>query len=219
MPGSATLEQVELTELGTGRKGPDNLPPDGGEGDGAPGAKPAVPKQAYFTGLLLGLAAILMFFLAFASAFIVRRGLGNDWRAVELPPLLWINTVVLLISSVTLERARQLLRQRSAGFRGWWSLTTLLGGGFLVGQVVVWTQLAAQGVFLATNPASSFFYVLTAAHGVHLAGGVCALLYVGARSLEHLQRTGGLAAGLAGMYWHFMDGLWVALFLLLYFGR
>ena len=84
-------------------------------------------------------------------------------------------------------------------------------------QVIAWRQLAAAGVFLATNPASSFFYVFTAAHGLHLIGGVLALLYVAFRPTHRL--TKGTATEVVSMYWHFMDGLWVFLFLLLLLGR
>jgi cytochrome c oxidase subunit 3 len=90
---------------------------------------------------------------------------------------------------------------------------------FLSGQVIAWRQLAAQGVFLASNPDSSFFYLLTGAHGVHLAGGILALLYVAFRRWQRSRITQATAAALAGIYWHFMDGLWLFLLALLYLGR
>jgi cytochrome c oxidase subunit 3 len=212
-------EELERAALSTGGRGPGRR--DGGEGDDARHrAKPPTPRSAYFTGLVLGLAAIFMFFVALASAFVVRKGLGNDWRPLELPSLLWVNTAALLASSLVVERSRRLLRtQPATGFGGWWGTGVLLGVAFLVGQVAAWRQLAAQGIFLATNPASSFFYVFTAAHGVHVLGGLVALGYVAARGAAHQQSTGNLSADLTAWYWHFLGGLWVGLLLLLTFGR
>jgi len=213
----ATLTNDDVLIGGAGRP---SEPPRGGDGgDGATG-NPTTPRRAYFTVLALGLAGIMMFFMALASAFIVRKGVGADWRALELPLVLWFNTLVLVVSSMTIEVAR---KQFAAGkvdsFRGWWALTTGLGLAFLGGQYLAWGELAASGIFLATNPSSSFFYVFTAAHAVHIVGGLTALGYVAARGIEHHRRRQGLAADLAAVYWHFMDGLWVFLFLLLFLGR
>jgi cytochrome c oxidase subunit III len=105
------------------------------------------------------------------------------------------------------------------GFRRWWAITTALGALFLVGQFAAWRQLAAQGVFLVTNPSSSFFYLLTALHGLHLLGGIVALLYVTYRPWQRSRITQSTAADLVSIYWHFMDGLWIFLFALLYLGR
>jgi cytochrome c oxidase subunit III len=104
-------------------------------------------------------------------------------------------------------------------FRRWWTVTIALGLLFVAGQFMVWRQLAAQGVFLATNPSSSFFYVLTGLHGLHLLGGIGALLYVAYRRWQRSRIPQTTAASLAAIYWHFMDGLWVFLLALLYLGR
>lgn len=213
------VEELQHIAPDLGRRGPGGRD-GGGEESGGQRRKPPVPRSAYFTGLLLGFAAILMFFVALASSFIVRKGLGSDWRSFALPSLLWGNTAVLLASSFAVERARRRLRQPApAGFGAWWSAGLLLGVAFLAGQVAAWLQLAAQGIFLATNPASSFFYVFTAAHGVHVLGGLVALGYVAVRGAAHQQRTGRLSADLAAGYWHFLDVLWIGLLLLLTFGR
>lgn len=216
MPGAIT--EVEIIDRGRGDSPP---PPAGGDDDGGSGGgAAAVPRRAYFTGVSLGLGAILMFFMALTSSYIVRKGLGGDWQPVRLPPILWLNTLVLLASSATIEIARRRLADAAPeGFRRWWVLTTGLGIVFLVGQVQAWRQLAAAGVFLASNPASSFFYLLTAAHGLHLLGGIAALLYVVFRAWSRSRIKRGTAAELAAIYWHFMDGLWVFLFLLLHLGR
>ena len=215
MPGTLTEELVVSDVGGAGGD-------TGSGGDGWSGSRgnSATPRRAYFTVMAMALAGILMFFMALTSAYIVRKGTGGDWRAIELPAVVWLNTAVLVVSSLTLERAR---RRFAAGnvssFRSWWLITTALGVAFLVGQYVAWRELIVTGVFLSTNPSSSFFYVFTAAHALHLLGGVIALGYVAARSNEHLLRRGGLPADVAGVYWHFMDGLWVFLFLLLTLGR
>ncbi len=218
MPGTVT-EDLEIVHSGQG--GGADIPAGGDDGGGSGGSGlPAIPRRAYFTAMSMGLAAILMFFMALTSSFIVRKGLGGDWRSFRLPGILWLNSLVLLTSSVTIEMAR---RQHSvaafAAFRRWWALTTGLGFLFLAGQVLAWRQLAAQGVYLASNPASSFFYLLTASHGLHLLGGIVALLYVAFRAWQRSRITQSTAAELASIYWHFMDGLWVFLFLLLYLGR
>jgi cytochrome c oxidase subunit 3 len=170
--------------------------------------------------ITLALGAIMMFFMALTSSFIVRRGTGTDWQAFALPRILWANTLVLLLSSVTLEMARkQLARGAAAAFRNFWMLSTALGLLFVGGQLIAWRQLQAAGVFLNTNPSSSFFYMFTAAHAVHLLGGIAALLFVAFRSWQNSRTTQTVATEVAAIYWHFMDGLWVFLLLLLSLGR
>ena len=187
----------------------------GGNGDHGAGRPGSLSDQRYYTGMMLGLAAILMLFAAFTSAYVVRKGLSDDWRATAFPGILWLNSMVLLASSFTLEKARR-WRQDQARFQGWWWATTGLGMIFLIGQIVAWQQLVAGGVYVYTNPSSSFFYLLTGTHAVHLLGGVIALLYLSWRVWR--RNSGGLGAtalGVTALYWHFMDGLWIYLFLLL----
>jgi cytochrome c oxidase subunit 3 len=139
---------------------------------------------------------------------------------VHIPALMWLNTLVLLLSSATLEMARKRLAQSNVdGFKKLWMLTTGLGIAFLVGQVVAWKQLATQGIYLATNPASSFFYIFTGAHALHLIGGVGALIYVAWRNFDRANVTRTVAAEVASYYWHFMDALWLFLLALLYLGK
>ena len=119
---------------------------------------------------------------------------------------------------MTLELSRhRRVRDDEEGFRHWWGVTAILGLFFLAGQAIAWRQLAAAGVYLATNPSSSFFYVLTGAHALHLLGGIGALTVIMLRDTRRLTRTTSIEV--AAMYWHFMDGLWVFLFLLLLLGR
>jgi len=139
---------------------------------------------------------------------------------VHLPRILWANTCVLLASSFTLESARQRLYLADAsGFRKFWLATTVLGFLFVAGQLVAWRQLVAQGVYIASNQASSFFYIFTGAHAVHLLGGVGALLFVAFRKFEKTKISLPAAAEITSYYWHFMDGLWIFLLALLYLGK
>jgi cytochrome c oxidase subunit 3 len=219
MTGSVLTEELVISHGGGSGGGAGDGRGDDGSGRGG-GAAPAVPLHAYYTAIWLALAAIIMFFMALVSALIVRKGIGGDWRQIALPKVLWLNTLVLVASSLTLERARRAFAgDDAAQFRLWWSATTALGLAFLAGQYAAWRQLAAAGVYVATNPSSSFFYLLTAAHAAHLLGGITALLYVLVRGWEHLRRRSGIAAEVTGVYWHFMDGLWIFLLLVLQMGR
>ncbi len=219
MPGTTVHEDIELVIEHHG-KGGGGEPPAGGDDDANRGGRSVPPSaRRYYTGISLGIVAILMFFMALTSAYIVRKGFGNDWFQVPLPRTLWLNTALLLASSLTVEMARRrLARGDSRGFQGFWMATTALGVLFLAGQLVAWRQLVAAGAYLASNPASSFFYTLTASHGVHLLGGIIALLFVAFRRFERANVTRSLAAEIASIYWHFMDGLWVFLLALLYLG-
>ena len=212
------IDEIEI--LDAGRDGGTGIPAGGDDDRPGPGGSARVPERAYFTAIQLGMAGIIMFFMALTSSFLVRKGLGADWVAFGLPRVLWFNTLILLASSATIELARRSLREGdAASFRHWWSITTAFGVLFLVGQLLAWRQLRAQGVFLSSNPSSSFFYLLTALHGLHLAGGLVFLgcVRLGSWRGSRLSRAG--AAGLAALYWHFMDGLWLFLLALLYLGR
>jgi cytochrome c oxidase subunit 3 len=217
MPGSVT-ENIEIIDAGHG--GGAGTPVGGGDDGGSSSPLHRVPRRAYFTALQLGLAAIVMFFMALASSYIVRKGLGSDWHRTPMPPVVWFNTLILLTSSATIVVARKKLeRGEHDAFRSWWWVTTGFGLLFLTGQIIAWRQLAAAGMLLSTNPSSSFFYVLTAAHGAHLAGGIFALFYVIFRRWKRSRISQATAAELASIYWHFMDGLWIFLLVLLTLGR
>ena len=159
-----------------------------------------------------------MVFAAFTSAFVVRRGLSDDWTSMSKPPILFVNTIVLLASSLVLDLSRRALKNGDRSkFNLWWSVATGLGILFLVGQAFAWKQLKDAGIFVATNPASSFFYVLTAAHAFHLLGGVMALVYVDVQALRlRLGPAKRTAIDITAIFWHFLDGLWVYLMILFY---
>lgn len=234
MPTTLTADVETKPGLGAGggKLGPGGGNPPGsgpsGSKDWPPGwtSEDASEPEKYRIGMWVALASILMLFIALTSAYIVRGvpALGGgepDWVPIEMPSVLWINTAVLLLSSVSIELARRALKRNEySSFKRWISLTTLFGVAFLGGQVLAWRQLAAQGVFINSHPHSSFFYLLTSLHGLHLLGGVIALAYVTVAALRmrigFKRRT---AVDVTAIYWHFMDGLWIYLFGLLFFFR
>ena len=174
------------------------------------------------TGIWVGLAAIGMTFAALTSALVVRKGGSMDWRHFTLPSILYLNTALLLASSWTLEIARRRVASYMGGLRTqvqhparWLYATLVLGLLFVGGQYIAWRQLSAEGLYLATNPASSFFYVLTAAHVLHVFGGLGGLVRVIAKLKHAVLRRSTLDA--TSRYWHFMDVLWIYLLLLLWF--
>jgi cytochrome c oxidase subunit III len=196
-------------------------------------------------GMVVAMTAIVMVFVSFSSAYVVRQGLPTldprtntlvrDWLPVPLPRLLLINTLVLLLSTITMELARrQTAREaavahsasvpgvavkREAGIH-WLGLTVLLGFTFLTGQWMVWRELAARGFYLDTSPSSSFVYLLTGTHGLHLLGGVVALVAAGGASLLRKPVTSRLVVlDVTGWYWHFMALLWIYVLCLLEFAR
>lgn len=171
--------------------------------------------QAARGGIWLGIAAITMSFAALTSAILVRQSSDPDWQHVPLPGIVYFNTVVLLLSSLTLELARRKPGQEPARRLPWLFTTLSLGLLFVLGQFLAWRQLAARGVFLATNPSSSFFYVLTGVHGLHLLGGIVALTYVAARLAGKRRMLRGFLFEAVSIYWHFMAGLWVYLLIVI----
>ena len=188
---------------------------DGG-GDGSDGRGGS--RRASFTGLYVLLAASTMVFAALTSAFVVRRGLSDDWASMHKPAILWVNTAILLASSFLLDLSRRALKAGNRSrFNLWWSAATVLGILFLAGQAYAWYQLKQAGIFISSNPASSFFYVFTAAHAAHILGGVSALVYVDVQALRlRLGPAKRTAIDITAVFWHFLDGLWLYLMLLFY---
>lgn len=241
---TATLDEPQVSR---GNQG--GAPPIfGGSDDGRSG--PGMPDYATRLrrarlGLLVALTPILMLFVSFTSAYVVRQGLPTldpgtnqlvrDWIPVKLPALLLVNTLVLLVSSVGMELARRQTKLAavaatakagagvSASAEGktpWLAMTIALGLLFLYGQWLAWKQLAASGFYVSTTPSSSFVYLLTGAHAIHLMGGVLALLVAGLFVLLRKPvTTRSIVVDVAGWYWHFMAALWVYILLLLEFAR
>jgi cytochrome c oxidase subunit 3 len=196
-------------------------------------------------GLVVGLTGISMIFISFTSAYVVRQGLPtldsrtnlllHDWFPVPLPRLLFINTGVLLISTFTMELARRQAARKATLAQltvvpgvsvdadeevSWLALTAVLGLSFLTGQWMVWRALSANGFYVSSSPSSSFVYLLTGMHGVHLFGGVVALLTAGvASALRRPVDSQFVAVDVTAWYWHFMALLWIYILCLLEFVR
>jgi cytochrome c oxidase subunit 3 len=193
-------------------------------------------------GLICGIATVGMVFISLTSAYIFRRGLPTfqgetnsyvrDWGGVDLPwMLLGINTAILLISSITMELARRKATRQAAlapvssipgvslgdeGSFPWLGITVVLGCAFLVGQWLAWGELHRRGFFVYTNPSSSFAFLLTIAHAVHLVGGMIALGWASVASLlDRPVESRRIAVDITAWYWHFMAVLWIYIFLLL----
>jgi cytochrome c oxidase subunit 3 len=173
------------------------------------------------TAIWVLLFAITMMFAAFSSALFVRKGSSLDWRTFTLPSILYLNTLLLLISSVTLEASRRRVAAFMGGLKSqvesparWLYITLFLGLLFVAGQYVAWSQLSAEGLYLATNPSSSFFYVLTATHALHVLGGLSGLVRVIRKLSKSTLRRSTLDA--TSYYWHFMGVLWLYLLFLLW---
>jgi len=182
--------------------------------------KVAAADRASRSGIWVGLFAITMSFMAFTSALFVREG-SLDWGHLVLPSILYLNTFVLLASSGTFELARRHMaaaaqgRIQSSELGKIWMLATLvLGFGFCAGQYTAWQSLRAHGVYLATNPNSSFFYVLTFIHVLHVLGGIAAFGYLLLKTVLRGASVWRSFLENTAIYWHFMGVLWVYLLLL-----
>ena len=191
-------------------------PYDGGRDGDSGGGQSSFPVSKGQLGLWILLTAVIMLFAGLSSAYIVLRGVPA-WQNIKLPSLLWPNTAVLILSSIAIELSKRAMkRNQLSRMKQWLGLSAVLGLAFLAGQFAAWQQLVKAGVYLPSTLQSSFFYVLTGVHGVHLLGGVGALGFVLIKAFRNrLTVLNHEPLNLCATYWHFMDGLWVYLFLLL----
>ena len=296
MPTDPALKPKSVPAAAGGRPGEAREEPlvyGGGGGGSARGrdGDAARPSMLAAVGMWIALAPLLMFFLALTSAYIVRQGLGEGWGAFPVPRILWLNTVVLLVSSGCIEAARRAEARRAgavvraetgparaaaeertvaetrragaaeqtAGHSAamkraamrwraqrpakrwgaeepqerwaaepgsalqaslWLWATLALGVFFLAGQLAAWVQLSASGITVAVTPFSSYLYLFTGAHGIHLGGGLLALLAAALWPLRGplgSKRPRVIAA--SAIYWHFLTVVWLGLFSLLAFWR
>lgn len=165
-----------------------------------------------------------MLFVTIGLVYHQRAKSAAHWQHIHVPHLLWLSSGLILASTWTLEIARAAFaRRNSVRYAGWLAVTVGLGAAFLASQVFALRELASQGIYLRHNPHSSLFYVLTGAHGLHLFGGMVALVWLlvtAARRPEVVlfdfrkQTTRNAAAAL---YWHFLAGVWLCLFVALLF--
>lgn len=238
---SPTLKEPR-TAYGGGGGTNDRNPGGGGGGRGDHDHDYGERLHRYRLGMAIALVAVFMLFLSFTTAFVLREKIGTpdvrtggyvrDWTPVSLPVgLLLFNTGLLILSSLTLEKARREAFQEAAvsvaavipgvkmsdGRRApWLGMTLLLGLGFVAGQLVAWRDLMKRGIYLSGTPSSSFFYVVTGLHGIHLLGGMLALLYavVVVRWRQGFDRR-RVTLDVTSWYWHSMTVLWVYILFLL----
>ncbi len=247
-PVSEHVEVERRPKLGGG--GPGKIPHRRGYGGGDDGDRgprdPSSKKERlrrYRVGMMLCIVSVTTLFLCLSLVYIFRQGAAKwdpglkqfvrDWRPLVLPyTQLWINTAILLCSSITLELARRrmakqaefaalgILPYRNKTDVPWLGLTVLLGFAFLAGQLMVWNSFQQQGLFLKSNPSSSLFVILTGMHALHLTGGLIALLYAATGNWMRVRfDSQQLAVTVTAWYWHFMGALWLYLFGLLHFAR
>ena len=220
----------------------------GGGDDGdhnEPGGWPSRKEKLrrYRVGMLLCIISVSTLFICLTAVYVMRQSMGrydpgrkefiSDWRPLHLPySQLWTNTALLLLSSITLEFARRRMNRESEfyvlGIQAprmkrdlpWLGITLFLAFGFLAGQTMGWSSLRSQGLFVRSNPSSSFFFVLTGTHAVHLAGGIIALLFAAWGAwVKHRFESRQLVVEVTSWYWHFMGVLWLYIFGLLHFAR
>ena len=172
------------------------------------------------------LLVVLMTFGGLIAAYIVIATNGvMEWQPFNLPRAVWISTILILASSVTYKIAQSALNAANqAKAKTWFLATTVFGGMFIASQLLAWFELVRRGVYVQSNPYAGFFYILTAVHAVHVIGGIIALGYIvlhtweKTASAEELTKRQQVSNAIA-WYWHFMDGLWLVLFLLLGFWK
>ncbi|MGH9538820.1 MAG: cytochrome c oxidase subunit 3 [Terriglobales bacterium] len=250
LSSTVTIRNPKAPEPKTGYGSGGTRPPlpGGGGGDYGGNGSPDYGQRLRRTrlGLLVGLVSSSMLFVSFTSVYIIRRGLPTlddrtgayvrDWLQVNLPTgLLLVNTLLLVLSSITVELARRQITRQAAlapvqSIPGvsigkernfpWLGATVVLGLGFLTGQWMAWRELANRGFYLATSPSSSMIYVLTATHAIHLTGGLLVLLYAVSTELRHKPVEGRrIVVDVTAWYWHFMAFIWIYIFALVEFVR
>jgi cytochrome c oxidase subunit III len=199
--------------------------------------------RRYRIAMTLCIISVTAIFVLLTMVYVFRLGKGRydedthkyvqDWIPLALPYMqLWANSIVLVLSSVTLELARRsMARKEEFAAMGivpprmkrdmpWLGLTVLLGFGFLAGQVLVWNNLRYQGAFLETNPSRSLFYIITGTHAVHLVVGLVVLLYAAAgRLLTTKFESQRIAVEVTSWYWHYLAFLWFGIFALVHFAK
>ena len=192
---------------------PPPIPPGDNDGSGPSEHGSSFPISKGQIGVWILLTAVVMLFAGLSSAYIVLRGVPA-WQNIELPSLLWPNTAILLLSSVAIDLARRAIRRRDAqSMKRWLVAGVGLGVAFLLGQVAAWRQLVNAGVYLPSTLQSSFFYILSGLHGVHLLGGVIALVWVLVAALKNKITVFNYEPlKLCAQYWHVMDAIWIYLF-------
>jgi cytochrome c oxidase subunit III len=210
-----SISDVNTFGGGGGPADPDYDPQGGPEPDPQ---RSVTPQGAYRLVTYVVIVWVAVLFCTLTLVLESRWVHSKDWVAIPLPHVLYLNTAILLLSSLTVELARSSVRS-STGSRcaRWMLITLLLGLAFLGGQIAAWRELTFRGLHLGSNPGSFFLYLITGAHGLHLVGGIILLasvaLFLGRLADKEKRET---AVSAAALYWHFMDGLWCYLLVLLF---
>ena len=170
--------------------------------------------------LWLFIASVIMIFAALTSAYIVRQADGN-WLVFDLPNSFWITSAIILISSATMHWAYLSAKKDDLeGTKLAISITTVLGIAFLIGQFIAWGDMVTRNVYFVGNPSGSFVYVLSGLHGLHIIGGVIFLVVVLLTAFRYRVHSRNLAQiEMCATYWHFLDALWLYLFVFLLLNR
>jgi len=170
--------------------------------------------------LWIFIASVVMIFAALTSAYMVRHAAGN-WLMFELPDSFFITTAIILVSSASMHWAYIAAKKNNLEMTKLaMAVTTLLGVAFLVGQFIAWGDLVRNNVYFAGNPSGSFVYVLSGVHGLHIISGVVVLLIVLVSTFRYKVHSRNLAQiEMCATYWHFLDGLWLYLFVFLLLNR
>ncbi|MBK6976345.1 MAG: cytochrome c oxidase subunit 3 [Cytophagaceae bacterium] len=182
--------------------------------------KPILTVNKWKFIIWLFIVTIIMFFAAFTSAYLVRRAEGN-WVEFQIPVIFYYSTGILILSSVFMHLSYLATKKDDfVKLKMFISLTFGFGLLFLVMQYLGWLDLQSQGIFLKGNPSGSFYYVLTGLHGFHLITGLGVLLYSFIASIKIALHSKNMTQiEVCATYWHFLDILWVYLFLFLLFFR
>ena len=184
------------------------------------------PNEKFRVGMWFLLLVVLMTFGGLIGAYIVISTKGEmEWKPFDLPLQVWVSTVLIFASSLTYQISKNALSaENQIKAKNWLLATTVLGGMFISSQILAWFDLVQRGVYMASNPYAGFFYILTAVHALHVFGGILVLGYILLRtwnqtfSREELDKRQAISNSV-GLYWHFMDGLWIVLFVLLGFWK
>lgn len=186
-----------------------------GEMDGIHGGN-VVGRPASRTGLYMFLAVITSMFLLFSISHQMRSAYP-DWKAVAEPGILWFNTVILVLASVTLQLAFNAAKKSEDSKTKLMLLfSTVLTVGFIAGQTAAWVEMLNAGYFAYSNPANAFFYMFTAIHALHLLGGLWFLVGAVVRAMKPTEDEAlATRIGLCATYWHYLFLVWLLLFYLL----
>ncbi len=184
------------------------------------------PKDKFRIGMWFLLLVVVMTFGGLIGAYIViATNRELEWKPFDLPIQVWVSTFLILASSITYQISKNSFQaENQTKAKNWLLATTVLGGMFISSQILAWFDLVQRGVYVASNPYAGFFYILTAVHALHVFGGILVLGYILLRTwnptfyYDELEKRKSISKAV-GQYWHFMDGLWIVLFVLLGFWK